>query len=1026
MSSTAKKNKKVKSKTLIDEYFDYHITYEQKYGKNVAVMMQVGAFFECYGVDNEEESIGSVIQIAKLLNIQLTRKNKSIIENSRKNPLMAGIPLASFKRCIDILINHGLTIVLIEQVGGQPSRKSDKFAREVTKIYSPSTYIDNISSQQSNNLVSIYLEIENDYKTNEEIYIFGLTMMDMTTGKSIVYETNYMDGKTPAVFEDVYRFIETYDPSEVIINVKKYNGTEEDLLKIINISSRPYHIKTNKDISDDIFRLEYQNEFIRHIFNEEKMGFLTPIEYLNLERLQYALISYLLLINFAYEHNKSIVSRLDKPELYEVNKYMKLHHNTLYQINVVSNNKLDLQYQNQSHTNANTRYKSLFDVINQTSTSMGRRLLREYLLNPITSPKKLNERYDLIEDMRQSDYIKEYDKYLKLILDVERLHRRMRIGMIQPTEIHSLYQTYQYVLSIIDIFIEQYSKKELTTKNKHTSQDILRNKLHDYGLTESDIDEFKNFINVINNTFYINKIAKYQKDNMIESIFKPTIYEEADKIQHKIDDIYKKYDSEIDYFNNKLGIDSESKTTDGIIKLKNSDRDGYYLTITNTKVKLILNKLTKEDKDKYTFKARTKSEKTLTSDELKQYSNKLIVYETKCKSLMKDLFLETVNNYSNKYNTIMKKISNFIAKIDLIKSHAKVSKIFGYCRPIIKEQEDSSTTSYIYAKDLRHPIIERNQRSLEYIPNDVDIGRKDKGIVLFGINGSGKSCYMKSIGLSLILAQMGMYVPAKTFTFYPYTNMFTRISGDDNIFRGLSSFAVEMTELRTIINHATSSSLVIGDEVCRGTEETSALAIVAATINMFKEKGINFIFTSHLHRLTKIITDVSFYHLSVVVKSNKNNKHTNNKKNYNDDSSSIVYTRKLTQGSGITKYGLEVASFLIKDEKFIKDAYDIRNELLNEPDKVINTQKSRYNSNIYVNSCKICGKTYKETQLDVHHINFQSKCDENDLYNHIPKNMECNLVVLCKEHHTQLHQNKIKINGYNYTSNGRELDYELL
>lgn len=1021
MVSTIKnKNKNIKSKTLIDEYFDYHITYEQKYGKNVAVMMQVGAFFECYGIDNEEESVGSVINIAKLLNIQLTRKNKSILENSRKNPLMAGIPLASFKRCIDILINNGLTVVLIEQTGGQPSRKSDKFAREVTKIYSPSTYIDNISSQRSNNLVSIYLDIENDYRTNEEIYIFGLTMMDMTTGKSIIYETNYADGKTPSVYEDVYRFIETYDPSEVIINVKKYNGTEEDLLKIINISSRPYHIKMNKEIPDDIYRLQYQNEFIRHIFNEEKMGFLTPIEYLNLERLQYALISYLLLINFAYEHNKSIVARLDKPELYEVNKYMKLHHNTLYQINVVSNNKLDLQYQNQ--TQNMTRYRSLFDVINQTSTSMGRRLLREHLLNPITNPEKLNKRYDLIDDMRQGEYIKEYDKYLKLILDVERLHRRMRIGMIQPSEIHSLYQTYQYILSIIDIFIEQYSN-ENTEKNK--LQNKLQNKLEDYEISMSDINEFKDFINVINNTFYIDKIAKYQKENMIESIFMPTIHKEADEIQNKIDDVYKKYDSEMDYFNNKLGISSESKTTDGIIKLKKSDRDGYYLTITNSKLKLISNKLTNKDKDKYTFKTRTKSEKTILSTDIKHYSNKLIIYETKCKSLMKDLFLDTINNYSNTYNTIMRKISNFIAKIDLIKSHAKVSKIFGYCRPLIKEQEQEDTditktsSSYIYSKDLRHPIIERNQRSLEYIPNDVDIGRKDKGIVLFGINGSGKSCYMKSIGLSLILAQMGMYVPAKSFTFYPYTNMFTRISGDDNIFRGLSSFAVEMTELRTIINHASSSSLVIGDEVCRGTEETSALAIVAATINMFKEKGINFIFTSHLHRLTKIITDVSFYHLSVVVESNKNN-------NKNINGSNIVYTRKLTQGSGITKYGLEVASFLIKDEKFIKDAYDIRNELLNEPDKIVNTQKSKYNSNIYVNSCKICGKTYKDTQLDVHHINFQSNCDENDLYNHIPKNMDCNLVVLCKEHHKQLHQNKIKIKGYKYTSNGRELDYELV
>jgi len=114
-----------------------------------------------------------------------------------------------------------------------------------------------------------------------------------------------------------------------------------------------------------------------------------------------------------------------------------------------------------------------------------------------------------------------------------------------------------------------------------------------------------------------------------------------------------------------------------------------------------------------------------------------------------------------------------------------------------------------------------------------------------------------------------------------------------------------------------------------------------------------------------------------------------------------------------------VASFLIKDEIFVKEAYRIRNDLLKEPDKIVNTQKSRYNSDIYVDHCAICKKTYKQTQLDVHHINFQSNCDENGLYKHIPKNMACNLVVLCKEHHTQVHQNKIKIKGYKYTSHGR-------
>lgn len=1027
--------KKTKSNTkssLMDEYFEYQITYEQKYGPATAVMMQVGAFFECYGIDNDKESIGTVIDIAKLLNIQLTRKNKSIIKNSRKNPLMAGIPIASFKRCLDILINNGFTVVVIEQTGTQPTKKTGKFAREVTNIYSPSTYIDNISSHKTNNLVSVFLNIESDYKTNENIYIFGLTMMDMSTGKSIVYETDYTDGKTPAVFEEVYRFIETYDPSEVIVNVKKFDGTEDDILKLINISSRPYHINMNKEITQDIYKLEYQNQFLKQIYSHEHMGFLSPIEYLNMERTHYSLISFILLIDFAYEHNKSIVAQLDKPTMHEMSKYMKLHHNTLYQLNVVNNantaQKIYSSRRRRTQTSSSSssshqriQYKSLFDVLNQTSTSMGRRLLREHLLNPLTNPEKINQRYNLIDDIKKQTDIEKYETYLKLVLDIERLHRRMRINMIQPTEIHSLYQTYQSIQSIIKLFVKNHKTNTKTnSKNRIT--------IADYDISSEDITNFNKLINELNNTFHIDKIVKYQKENMTESIFKPTIHASADQIQENISEIHKLYDTEIKYFSDKLNDTN-------IIKLKYSDRDGYYLTVTNTKAKLLQNKLTDTDKSIYTFKARTKSEKSIISDKTKEYSNKLIVYEAKCKSLMKKLFQETIQFISEKYTPTMRKIAHFIAKLDLIKTYSKISKKYGYCRPIIKSHQSQSNAqthqslSYITAKDLRHPIIERNQKNLEYIPNDVNIGLKEKGMVLFGINSSGKSCYMKSVGLSIIMAQMGMFVPAKSFTYYPYTNIFTRISGDDNIFRGLSSFAVEMTELRTIINHATSSSLVIGDEVCRGTEDTSALAIVSATINHFKKHDINFIFTSHLHKLTKIVKDVSFYHLSTKVIHDKSNNHTNNQTNnqtnnhINNNQSKIVYTRKLTEGSGITKYGLEVASFLIKDEIFVKEAYRIRNDLLKEPDKIVNTQKSRYNSDIYVDHCAICKKTYKQTQLDVHHINFQSNCDENGLYKHIPKNMACNLVVLCKEHHTEVHQNKIKIKGYKYTSDGRELEF---
>jgi len=270
---------------------------------------------------------------------------------------------------------------------------------------------------------------------------------------------------------------------------------------------------------------------------------------------------------------------------------------------------------------------------------------------------------------------------------------------------------------------------------------------------------------------------------------------------------------------------------------------------------------------------------------------------------------------------------------------------------------------------------------------------------------------MKAIGLNIIMAQAGMYVAAESMSYYPYNSIFTRISGMDNIYKGMSSFTVEMTELRNILQRCDKYSLVIGDEICCGTESISGISIVASGIDTLIKKGSCFIFASHLHELTKItciskhIKDksLSVKHIRITI----------------DDKNRIIYDRKLQDGQGSKIYGIEVCKSLDMPLDFMKNAEKIRKEVEGINKDIVKNRKSRYNSNVIVDKCKICDNAAEET----HHIVYQEKANDEGYLLNYHKNSKHNLVALCKECHRKEHSGELKIKGYIATSNGVVLDY---
>lgn len=966
------------------QYIDFQNKYSEIYGDRCICFMQVGSFYEIYSLEKE----GYMKDACDIMGIIITQKN---ISGSDINPYMAGVPDHGVKKFLDRLVQENYTIIIIDQIGSKNS-KGEYEKRDITKIISKSNmdvFFEVNENNVTSNLLSIYMEEEKTLQ-NKVVITVGLSVIDLSTGINYIYEINSCKHN---IFEEMYRFIESYNPSEIIIHTKKLvSFDKQDILSRINLSDRQYYYNFYDDKSV-FLKISYQEEFLKKIFTNT--GMLNTIEYLDLQFKLYALNSYILLLQFAYEHETNIINKIRKPEIYESNKHLTLYNNALYQLDIISSNMTKNKY--------NGKIKSLYDVINNVTTAIGRRELKNRILNPITDINKLNKSYQMVDIM--SDKIGIYENKLKDILDIERHHRRLTLKILQPKEYANISESYKNTLDLLNMYQENFA-------------DML-------DIKQSDIKMYNEYYDEYMKIFNIDEMINHNIKNINKSFFNYGLYEDIDNVQDKMDECFNFFDNILKNFIQWID-EYESKSNKKYSKTKDfvnliyqekqgnkmgTKREGEYFFTLNKRRGDILKQILKNKKiDGYKFETHTKSEVKIISTEIKEMSVKLTTFINEIDDLVRDKYLELLEYFDKKYN--YNPIFKFIGDIDVIKSYAKTAMSFGYCRPEIIENDKS----FINAKDVRHPIVERLAINNNYIPNDVNLSsdKIEDGMLLFSLNAGGKSCYLKSIGLNIILAQIGCYVAAKEFKYSPYHHIFTRISGDDNIFYGQSSFALEMNELRSILTYANQNSLVLGDEVCRGTETTSALAIVSSTLNKFSKNRTNFIFATHLHKLSemKVITDlknIGIYHLTVNVTDDK-----------------IVYERKLKHGSGESIYGLEVAKHLINDKEFIDLAYDIRNELLNIPEYVLQPKSSKYNSELYVDKCEICGKTYKDEQLDVHHILFQCNCDEEGMIDHIKKNDKSNLVVLCKEHHIQVHNKDLEIYGYQDTENGSILSYKFI
>lgn len=804
--------------------------------------------------------------------------------------------------------------------------------RQITKVITPSTYQKD-NSISGNYLVSIVIDSSKSLSGDETVEI-GLSSVELSLGTVYFHQGFARKGDSNYSLDDAVRFIQSLNPSEIIFS----NISGKDKIGKYKISQIYEYLRfprNNLDLTlkvKPLKKITFQKRKFKEIFNYN----LDMMEKLDIYH--QARLSLFQMIYFIERINVNLLKKLQLPQMYYQESKLYLGNRALKQLNFSRDDKL-------------------YQLINNCKTPMGKRFFEMTLSNPESDINKLNQRYN---DLKKLSENKISSNAFMGIYDMDRIIRKIQLKTIVPVDLYKLHCSLQSISSIYQHLGIDFTKLE-------------------------EISEF------IESRLDLDKIRHINSLEVKESFFKinNNEFDEITKINQNIDKIMENLDINKSELENL--IDEGKFIKKSILKIESNLIDGLYIGGTKKRGIDIEKKLKNSKLEKKLGKVTFVYQKTtvkIKGDFLEKAYLQKIKLEANITKLTSDLFLKLIDKMEVFINTL-EDISNKISYYDFINSGAELIEKNHYSIPKIRK--NSNEISFFRAKELRHPLVEVLLEE-EYIPQSVNLDDEMRGMMLFGVNSAGKSTLMKSVGISVLLAQIGYPVPASKFEYYPYKSIFTRIVGNDDILKGLSSFMVEMLELNSILKRNNKNTLVIADELCRGTEVESAMYIVASMIETLSKNNCSFITASHLHGLKDILQinelpNVKPYHLNVEYKDNQ-----------------LIYNRKLIPGYGSNCYGIEVAKFILEDQEIVNRIYQISKQFEE-------MKTSKYNSEIVLEKCQICEN---KNNLETHHIIFQKdfKNGKHKKKLHLIKNNKSNLVVLCQKCHDEVDRNNIKIKGW--------------
>jgi DNA mismatch repair protein MutS len=934
---------------MYEEYGSFYKQYYEKYGPKTAIFLMVGSFYELYDVLDKDtgETLYNIKEVTDFLGIQLTPKKDlpaSYGSVDGKPPSKQGL-FAGFPDYA--LHKHAARLTTAGWtvvVIDQVKDKAGKVIKRVpTRILSPSTHVEAMSASETPYLTALFFQLP----------AFGVATLDLTTGQTMTYSGTVQGHTDVWTADDLCQQLTLFQPKE--LHVFYMDSVQEShVRRLLTNQTIPIFMKPLKTLGS--FTNHVANaEYLRRIYSIKSM--LPPYEYLGLGTAfgvgtasavpnpnpNTSLTALLLLLQIVEEHIPSALHSFQRNSPWIPNQNLLCGNHALQQLQM----------------------DAVVNLFSPCITSMGKRSLHHRLLRPLTQASMIDRRLTEVGTLMDADpdILKLMKTQFRFIGDLPRIHRKVLLATVTPQEFVILGQSYLAVETLL------------------TKVSILEPPPY-------LLEQLNLYTTVFNEHIDLEKAIQASQD------LTPYTDSRAITIERQIKTVLDSLEQ------HRLQISQTAGLSVDVLKLEEREKEPFGIRLSSSTLavlKTLINKLPKGT----TFQT-LKSGGWMDTPALNTHNQQLIKLREQLVQTSRDIILSTCSSISDAGKSVWTDVEEWIAHLDCTFAIARTAKERGFTRPIVDMDKGDA---YLNIEAIRHPLVENTGTRVPYVKHDVALGHDSRSWLVYGMNASGKSTLMKATGIAVLLAQAGSYVPAKAMTVRPFQAIYTRILNQDNLFAGLSSFAVEMSELRDILRAADQNTLILGDELCSGTESVSAMALVAAGIEWLSKKRSKFIFATHLHDLPTILKPetigLKIWHLHV---------------EYDPVTKTLVYDRTLMPGSGSTLYGLEVAKAMDLPTEFLESATALRHKLVGSVPQHL-AKGSIWNAAVTRRTCEVCG-SINTKDLEVHHIRPRADATDGILSDGTPMNHPSNLIVLCEACHDKEHGSESVVTELVQTSEG--------